>query len=658
MSKGSFSLIIICIIILTAQINSLTLAPLPIPNSVALEPGLLQWDYHNGNWTYISKLGFPVNITRNKIPIGQNWTYVFPLDNDSQYHVYFYGGWINTTTDYDIFVYDPSGNRETYHTESCGLPEHLGTTATHPLFNPKKDGNYSIVIKNDRYDSKLAENGTLMVVEHLDVNRWYRNKLFMEGKDKALLYSYNMTGVYEFNSSSRHIEVYVDVPSTLDMYEVRLYLMADPASRLGSNLVGMPISWEAGLYNRTKQDGTQKVGGYTVDFTPLYKGNVFDSCEAFGEDMFINYTAPVSGNLLYHLVFISEWGYGNVSFLLKTDFTKPSLNVTKPSIGISEVGTTISAVTSDVSSQIDCVNMSYSINNGVSWVTMAMTEDQSNHYSAVIPGQAAGTTVQYKVESWDRAWNKASVSGIYQVKGVSNVTLSLVGSVISGGTSAVVNGSIVPAKSNVTVLVRYVSPTGFGVNRTVTTDLSGNFVDSYTPNMSGFWRVYAIWGGDSIYSGALNSTFLTVQKVDHTLNMSVSGDKATLGDTYTINGVLSPFVQGGTINILVNCPNGSTNTLKVVTQSSGTYSLSFKVNVKGAWAVQAYYEGNALHYSAATSRLTFEAQESILGWVMSNIFIIVAVVAVVAFVAYFLYRRSKGEDEGSQRPVTLRRLRQ
>lgn len=83
-----------------------------------------------GNWTYLEKPLFPVSFNESQIPIGQNWSIVSPLLANHSYHVYCYGEWINNgsepQTDYDIYVYDPSGEMVGYHTESAGLPEHLG----------------------------------------------------------------------------------------------------------------------------------------------------------------------------------------------------------------------------------------------------------------------------------------------------------------------------------------------------------------------------------------------------------------------------------------------------------------------------------------------------------------------------------------------------
>ena len=82
----------------------------------------------SGNYTYVEKPIFPVMINNSQIQIGTNWTIICPLKANHNYHVYFYGAYINTSaqakTDYDIYVFDPSGNLESTHTEAAGLPEH------------------------------------------------------------------------------------------------------------------------------------------------------------------------------------------------------------------------------------------------------------------------------------------------------------------------------------------------------------------------------------------------------------------------------------------------------------------------------------------------------------------------------------------------------
>ena len=128
--------------------------------------------YYVKDWEYVSKPVLPVYINMSEIEIGEDKTFVYPLEEGKMYRVYCYGDWIDfatetNKTDYDIFVYDPSGQLESYHTEAAGLPEHLGTTVDHPFFVPEKTGDYSFQIKKDARESNGAKAATLTIIENI-----------------------------------------------------------------------------------------------------------------------------------------------------------------------------------------------------------------------------------------------------------------------------------------------------------------------------------------------------------------------------------------------------------------------------------------------------------------------------------------------------------
>jgi len=193
-----------------------------------------------GNWTYIKKLMFPVKISESQIPIGANWTILCHLTANHKYHIYFYGDWVDTEpdvkTDYDIYVHNPFGELEGYHTQSAELPEHLGISITSiekPFFIPKHTGNYTFIIRNDPRESQNAQAATFMIIENAECNSWH--EVFIEGKEKDI-HVENTGWAFEFVTESEQIEVWVKVPDTLDMYEARLYLMANPEAGIGEML--------------------------------------------------------------------------------------------------------------------------------------------------------------------------------------------------------------------------------------------------------------------------------------------------------------------------------------------------------------------------------------------------------------------------------------
>jgi len=199
-----------------------------------------------GNWTFVEKPVFPVFFNHSQIPVGSNWTVICPLAVNHTYHIYCYGEWIdygsNPSTDYDLYVYNPLGELEGYHTESVGLPEHLGTTVDEPFFVPKCSGNYSFVIRNDPRESNASQPATLMIIENVKCNMWH--EAFIEGKENNISVL-NTSWAFDFVTESRQIEVWVKVPDTLDMYEVRLYLMANPEAGIGEMVNNVPLAWEA-----------------------------------------------------------------------------------------------------------------------------------------------------------------------------------------------------------------------------------------------------------------------------------------------------------------------------------------------------------------------------------------------------------------------------
>jgi hypothetical protein len=627
---------LLVLLLVSAQITGFLPALFVVPSVKATElPD--QWDFHDGDWTFIDKLGLPIRI--DTLDIGETWTYVFNLDNDTEYHIYYYGDWIGTTTDYDIAVYDPDGNRISYHTESHGLIEHLGTTVTDPLFKPEKDGEYGIYILNDPKESANASEGTLMVVENLKVNRPYENKLYMEGKDANDAHQFYTTWVYEFNTTSNRIEIPLEVPESLDMYEVRLYLMANPAAGLGTDLLGIPLAWEPGLYDETY---TSSVGGANIEDTG-YRGNVFDSCEYWGEDMILNYTTTTTENLLYHLVFIAELGTGNVNFRIRTEFVKPYLEVSIPSIMYPEETATFTAIANDTESGMEKVTLSYSTDEGVTWNTIEMLEGEPQAFTGEILGQPVGTTVLYKVEAQDNAGNKAVEEGSYSCKYPSHLSSSLSASQIVGGESITVDGSIDPPKADADIVIQYINPLNIVVSQTVKADALGNFSDTYTPDMGGVWTIIASWGGDQEYHGSSNTMHLTVQKVTMTLYTVLSKEGMTLGDTLEITGSLSPTVAGATIKVFLSDPEGAMITRQVQTSSQGTYAFEFTPELKGSWII---FSGDDLHKAASSESITLNVSGGLLDWPLVLIFPVAAAAVVVVVIFIIRRRRSPSGYEG------------
>ncbi len=435
-----------------------------------------------GNITYVDKPFFPVMINNSQIQIGQNWTIVVPLEANHDYHVYCYGTWVNTSsaakTDYDIYVFNPQGNLESYHTEAAGFPEHLGTTTDDPFFAPKQSGNYSFVIKNDLRESEGSQQATFMIIENLRTDVW--NTALIDGKQSNGLPSFRTSWAYELMSNASYVELYVKVPHTLDMYEARLYLMND-AKSLSIN--SYPIPWEPGLYANI----SSKIGGYNFE-SEGSRGVAYASCEYAGKAMFLNYSSTNKFTNLYHLVLIGEEGSGEIQFMLKTNFANESLlPVIAPKTVLAGNATEISY--SSISNSLEHATCYYTLDNWSTQTNKSMSI--FNHTcSVIIPAQEAGSIIQYRIEAVDSLCNVLNASGNYAVKMLSTLNSSLIKETIQLGENITVSSILNPITNTSKVELQIY---GVNFNRTLNCILTpeGTFQASFQPPNSGNYSITA-----------------------------------------------------------------------------------------------------------------------------------------------------------------------
>ena len=444
-----------------------------------------------GNWTFTRKPVTPMRINSSQIQVGANWTYVYALVANRTYHVYCYGEWIDEgaapKTDYDIYVYNPAGELEGYHTEAAGLPEHLGTTTEEPFFRPLYSGNYTFVIRNDPRESQNADAATLMVIEHVETNVWYDR--LIEGKQGNASME-DTCWAYEFAASSERIEIQVQVPDGLDMYEARLYLMANPSTKKGELLSGVPLAWEPGLYGQVDKD----FGGYNLDSKGV-RGEAYASCEFFGQDMLISYTAPHPEDSMYHLALMGEAGAGDVSFRVKTNFGDSELQLTAPLGKVYPSDETAVTVVSN-NSRIQKASLHYSVDNWNTSTVLEMAVDNRT-CNGTIQGQAAGETVSYRVEAYDILDNKMSLNGSYVVKHHSQVNLTLGKASVTLGENVSISGFVTPILNISAARVKIVFTASNGTKIEQYRFLRGsNFSTSFKPPSLDSWSLRVEFLGD------------------------------------------------------------------------------------------------------------------------------------------------------------------
>jgi len=603
--------------------------------------------YHVGNWTCIGKPIFPIKVDENQIFVGANWTYVCSLRAGVKYHVYFYGDWVDNTplvdkTDYDIYVYNPFGQLESMHTESAGLPEHLGTTVNDPFFIPKYTGNYSFLIKNDGKESKGSKGGTFMIIEHLECNQWY--EVHMQGKDSNNNPAEDTYWAYEFTTTSGRVEVPVDVPNSLDMYEAQLYLMANPSAGAGTMLNGVPLPWEPGLYGDATTIGSATYGGYRLTAEGFSHANASASCEYYGQDMLIDYSSGLGDSnnnlLLYHLALIAEEGEGTVLFMFKTDFTVPTLELRNLVDGAcSDEEVTVTAYAYDGGSGLESVTLYYTTNDWVNWNTVEMVLLVDNIFVANIPSQLGGKTVKYRVTATDVAENSATRDSSYLVKNRSSLYITLNNTVLIGGDSVTVDGLVSKGLADITLDFNLQTT---HILRTVIADGNGSFTYDFTPDNAGTWIVSASWSGDQEWWEASSESYtFSVRKISTSVTCSISNISIILGEDVDINGYVTPAERNLMVTISLTQPDGTVITRIVYTSSDGSYEVSdFQPNTKGQWQIKAILTGDAFHESSNSNQVSLTVRDIWLNEYKLYIIVAGGAAGMIA-VAIFFFTRGK-----------------
>jgi len=467
----------------------------------------------DGNWTVVNKPVFPVYFNDSQIGVGRNWTVTEPLVANHTYHVYFYGAWVNDgatpDTDYNIFVYNPLGELESIHTSAAGLPEHLGNTVNDAFFTPSMTGNYTYKIVNNAGRSVAAQAATFMAIEDVNTDAWFT--VPMEGRNPDGSSGLNTAWAYEFYAQNPKVEIHINVPSNLTMYEAKLYVMSSPKSLI---LNDVPLPLESGLYGEL----SGSVGGYSLD-SATYRGVAYDSCEYPGQDITLSYTANPSeeaatnGKILYHLVLTGEAGNGDVDILVKTHFGDTSLQPTSATTLLGRVYPTNQTKISYVSNgaPITAATLEYSTDSWESRVELPMQVTNVTTVSATIPGQKAGTTVNYVVSANDTLLNTLSVSGSFAVKQYAKLNITAP-KLTYLGDNITVSGVLTGCNGSHPITLEFTSPAQI-VEYKATTDSNGTFTVSIPTNVTGTFSVQAELAEDTqTYPASGNMILVSVQE--------------------------------------------------------------------------------------------------------------------------------------------------
>jgi hypothetical protein len=559
------------------------------------------------------------------IPIGESWRLDYYLEEGKKYHIFLVGDWIcNDTepqTDYDIKTTYPDGT-SLWNTESAGLPEQVANDDEHQYFVPPLTGTYYFEIVNDERDSKDWEPAIFMLIEHIDVNTVYSQEL--EGRDSdgnEVLFS---GWAYEINTLAPKIRVFVDVPDSLDMYEVRLYMMANPDAEVGYNISELGVPY-GGLFEAFSGE----YGGFSTSCKGDRNIEAMDSCEHSGRNMEFVYDTPNAeedaGNIFYYLVLIAEHEEGTVEFYAQTDFDPPIITLDDPpETGCEGKKTKINALVED-DCDLERVWVEYTVNDGPS--VQRDSKQEEDMWVCSLPPFEGGDLVKYTLYAEDKFGNSQSVKSDFLVKKENTIACTVNDVYIVGNEDVKITGS--STLSSASLKLKFTNGDA-SKDFDIMTDEEGSFEFEFSPDKLGDWNFQAFYDGSGTeFTAESNIVFFTMKsKLTHVSSI-LSASKVKMNVPVTVSGSVSPSEARLPVEVMF-VSSSSSHTETVSTAADGSYSCTFQPTEAGTWSVLSKV-GDGLRYASSQSQIVEFAA------VPLNIFDKITVAALMLVTPPYLY---------------------
>lgn len=538
------------------------------------------------------------------------------LEAGHKYHVFLVGDWVvNETeqaTDYDIEVRNPSNVIVSINTESAGLPEQVSNDEKHQYFVPAQTGDYRFIIYNDPKDSAVnAEDpAVFMIIEHLEMNTRYSKVL--EGKSSVgAMYPQGNKIAYEFNTTENEFLLYIEVPDPvpvdgitgLDMYEARVFPMANSEIDIGYNIQDIGVPYGELLLGET-------LNGYGL-YNLSIPGNSFPdmriSCESAGVDMrqvirMDTTNATETQNIFYYLVLLAEYFEGEVEFYMKTDYRSVNISlIDSPEVGYTDETTLIKAE-AESAADLDSMWIEYTTDD---WKTSDRIDliDKTDYWLAALPSFDLHDHVKYMIHAEDEIDNKGTYEGSFTVMNKVEIDFGLSGSVIQGGQTVKITGASTRPSINLKLNIEHGGTTN-SIN--VQTDGDGVFTYDYSPTRIGEYDITISYAGDEDYHSAVSrEKSFRVDKRKLELVSEIENNEIKIERPMTVSGQVTPAVSGLEVEfIFVSSETSFVET--VTTGREGRYSVTITPDILGYWDMLPQLKVSELFDASQGSMTTFE----------------------------------------------------
>lgn len=539
------------------------------------------------------------------------------LEAGHKYHIFLVGDWISNSsdaTDYDIEVRNPSNVVVSINTESAGLPEQVANDEKHQFFVPSQTGDYRFFIYNDPEDSPIGSEDAadFLIIEHIEMNTVYTKELF--GKPNVgAEYPEGYKIGYEFNTSSPEFLLNIKVPDPvpvegitgLDMYEARVYPMANPENDIGYSIqnVGVPLGerlyegGEAGLY-----------GGYNTEIDGFRFSDMRISCESAGVDMrkvISMQDTNSTGNIFYYLVLLAEYFEGEVEFYLKTDYRPVNLTlIDPPEVGYTS-DTTLIKVEAESAADVSSMWIEYTVDG---WRNIENEEliDQTDYWLAALPSFELHDEVEYRIHALDEIDNAGLIEGSFTVMNKVEIDFGVSGSVIQGGQTVKITGASTRPSINLKLNIEH---GGITNSIDVQTDGDGVFTYDYKPTKIGEHDLTISYAGDEDYHSAISrEKSFRVDKRKLDLETRIETTPVKVERPMTVTGRIMPPVNGLEVEFIFVSPE--TSFIETVTSGrDGTFRLTITPEIDGVWDMLPQLKVSELYDASQGSLLNFEVQK-------------------------------------------------
>jgi outer membrane protein assembly factor BamB len=294
------------------------------------------------------------------------------------------------------------------------------------------------------------------------------------------------------------------------------------------------------------------------------------------------------------------------------------------------------------------VTLQYSLDGGVTWenlttLTPAADGSYSHTWGPSIPGSYGIRAILH--EDADHTGAESPAQNLSVGKGSCSITCTVSPQTLTIGGSVEVSGRLEPSNLKGTLTLRYTRPDGTVVTRTAKVEES-RFADLYTPDRAGSWNVTAIWPGDVLYLGAEGHASFKVSRAPSSITQfQAYPEKIRIGEPIAVTGSITPPLAGISITLTYRRPDGTTTRRTLTTTPAGAFNDSYRPDAAGAWAVEAYWEGNTEHEPAKSISLSFTVEEVSILERYSLFLEVVALIGIIIGITVYITTRRRSTSK-------------